>query len=124
MPYLIQKKTDGTIVHQWELHDKALVFGRGQEVENRIDDKEMSRRHFAIEPRNAGFVVRDLDTTNGTWVNSKRVMERELKPGDRILAGQTTFVFEKGLGTIIGELAKEQKGYSTQLGEISKGVKS
>ena len=84
----------------------------------------MSRRHFLIEYKNNAYFVRDLETTNGTWLNAHRILEAELKPGDRLTAGQTHFVFEKGLGTIIGELAQEHKGFRTQLKEISKEAKS
>lgn len=123
MPCLIQKMADGSVVRQWELREKPMVFGRGQDVENNIDDPEMSRRHFIIEYRNRAYFVKDLETTNGTLVNRRKITEAELKPGDHIQAGQTSFVFEKGLGTVMGELAKEQKGYRTQLREISKESK-
>ena len=124
MPCLIQKQSDGTVVQQWELRDRSMVFGRGQEVENKIDDKEMSRRHFQIEHKNGAYLIRDLETTNGTWVNNRRIVEAELKPGDRVIAGKTSFVFEKGLGTIIGELVKDQKGFRTQMKEISREAKT
>ena len=124
MPYLIQKNSDGTVVQQWELKDKPMVFGRGQEADIKVDDREMSRRHFLIEHSQGHYVIRDLDSSNGTWVNVNRIAEGELRPGDRIRAGQTTFVFEKGLGTIIGELAKDQKGFRTQMKEISNEASS
>jgi pSer/pThr/pTyr-binding forkhead associated (FHA) protein len=123
MPCLIQKMPDGSLVRQWELREKPMVFGRGQDVENNVDDREMSRRHFIIEYRNHAYFIKDLGTTNGTSVNDRKITETELNPGDRIRAGQTIFVFDKGLGTIIGELAKEKKGFRTQLREVSKEAK-
>jgi pSer/pThr/pTyr-binding forkhead associated (FHA) protein len=122
MPYLIQKKSDGTMVQQWQLGDQALVIGRGKDTDVRIEDLEMSKRHFVIEYKNGGHFIRDLNSINGTWVNKRPVAETGLKPGDRIRAGQTLFAFEKGLGTVIGELSEERKGYKTALKEITKDI--
>ncbi len=69
----------------------------------------MSRRHFTASPKENAYVMKDLGSTNGTWVNGKRVAEAVLKANDRIHAGQTNFVFTDGLGTIIGRLEKEPK---------------
>ena len=120
MPYITQKRPDGSLVRQWQLGEQTMVFGRGADADVKIDDVEMSKRHFAIEPRNESFHVRDLNSANGTWVNKRVITEAELAPGDQIRAGQTIFVFEKGVGTVIGELAQEKKGYETVLKEISK----
>ncbi|HUK81197.1 MAG TPA: FHA domain-containing protein [Verrucomicrobiae bacterium] len=122
MPYLIQKKADGTMVQQWQLGDQALVFGRGKDVDVKIDDPEMSKRHFQIEYKDGRYLIRDLNSVNGTWVDKRLITEAELTPGNRIRAGQTHFVFEKGLGTVIGEMAKEHKGYETVMREITKDI--
>jgi pSer/pThr/pTyr-binding forkhead associated (FHA) protein len=122
MPYLIQKKPDGTMVQQWQLGDKTLVVGRGKNVDVRIEDAEMSKRHFQIEYKNGGYFLRDLNSINGTWIDKIPITEIVLTPGDRIRAGQTQFAFEKGLGTVIGELAQENRGYETVLKEITKDL--
>jgi pSer/pThr/pTyr-binding forkhead associated (FHA) protein len=124
MPYLIQKQLDGSPVKQWDLKDGSITVGRGDDVEAHVDDTELSRRHFAISHKDNAYVMKDLGSTNGTWVNGKRVAEATLKANDRIHAGQTNFVFTEGLGTIIGKLEKEPKGYSTYIREISKKDKS
>jgi len=46
-----------------------------------------------------------------------------LKPGAKIHAGQSAFVFEEGMSTIMGQLEKDPKGYGTQLRELSKQAK-
>jgi len=122
MPYLIQKKLDGTMVQQWQLGEHPVVVGRGKDVDVKVDDPEMSKRHFCVEYKGGNYYVRDLNSVNGTWINKRPIVEEELKPGERIRAGQTLFAFEKGLGTVIGELAKEDKSYKTALKEITKSI--
>jgi pSer/pThr/pTyr-binding forkhead associated (FHA) protein len=123
MPYLIQKQTDGSTVKQWDLRDKPLTVGRGDKVDARIDDNEMSRQHFVISPKSGGYVIQDQNSQNGTLVNGRRVFEKTLKPNDNIRAGQTLFVFVEGLATVIAKLQDEPKGYRTQIREISKDAK-
>ena len=94
MPYLVKKKIDGTIVEQWEIADKPLTFGRGEQADCRIHDERMSRQHFAIAPNDKGYVIQDLNSTNGTFVNNNRIAgETLLRPNDRIKVGQTILTF-------------------------------
>jgi SARP family transcriptional regulator, regulator of embCAB operon len=98
MPYLVRKKIDGTVVEQWEIADKPVIFGRGDTADCRVEDERMSRQHFAIAPKEKGYVIQDLKSTNGTFVNNVRVTEESaLKPNDRVRVGQTvlTFLAEK-----------------------------
>ncbi len=124
MPYIARKNLDGSIAEKWEILDKALVFGRGDQADVRLNDDRASRQHFAVELKDGVYHVQDLKSTNGTYVNGARVTEAVLKANDRIRAGQTVLIFEttqsKGLSTVIGEMAAEKKGYNTLLGEISK----
>jgi pSer/pThr/pTyr-binding forkhead associated (FHA) protein len=123
VPYLIQKDPNGSTVKQWDLRDKPLTVGRGDQADACIDDQEMSRRHFVISAKNDGYVLQDLNSRNGTLVNGRRTSERALIPNDRIQAGQTNFVFVDGLATVIGKLENESQGYSTYVRELSKDDK-
>jgi pSer/pThr/pTyr-binding forkhead associated (FHA) protein len=119
MPCLIQKTADGDLVKQWELHDKPLTVGRGDKAVARIEDKQMSRLHFTISPKDKVWALTDSTSSNGTWVNGKRVEgEVALKAHDRIRAGETVFVFDDGLSTVIGQLEKEQRHYSSFVREL------
>jgi|SRR5579871_640928 len=124
MPYLIQKQADGSTAKQWDLRDKPLTVGRGDDVHARIDDKEMSRQHFVITPKSGGYAIQDQNSQNGTLVNGRRVTEAMLKPNDNIRAGQTQFVFVEGLATVVEKLQDEPKGYRTYIREISKEDKA
>jgi pSer/pThr/pTyr-binding forkhead associated (FHA) protein len=123
VPYLIQKDLNGSTVKQWDLRDKPLTVGRGDQVDARIEDNEMSRQHFVISPKSDGYVLQDLKSRNGTLVNGQRSSEKALIPNDRIQAGQTHFVFVDGLATVIGKLENEPKGYRTYVQELSKDDK-
>ncbi|MHC4503872.1 MAG: FHA domain-containing protein, partial [Planctomycetota bacterium] len=56
-------------------------------------DKRMSRRHCQLEARDDGDHLQDLESTNGTWVNSQKVKEALLKPGDLLRIGFTELEF-------------------------------
>ena len=119
MPYLIQKKPDGTLVKQWDLKDKPLSVGRGDQVHAKIDDPIMSRKHFAVLPKGNGYCVQDLGSHNGTWLNNVKVSEAVLKANDQIKAGQTHFVFVDALSTMIDKIEQESRGYATYVRELS-----
>jgi len=127
MAYIVRKKLDGSALDRWEITDKPLTFGRGDEADIQIKDERMSRQHFVVGPKGDKFFVRDLNSTNGTFLNNNRITEQELKPHDKIRAGQTVVVFEieksKGVATVINEMSAEGKGYKTLLGEITKQAK-
>jgi pSer/pThr/pTyr-binding forkhead associated (FHA) protein len=54
--------------------DRELVLGR-ERVDVLLDDPEISRRHAIIRPVERGVSVEDLGSTNGTYVNGKRITE-------------------------------------------------
>ncbi len=56
-----------------------------------LDDATMSRDHFALEAGVAAVVLRDLGSTNGTFVNGTRLERRILQEGDALGAGECTF---------------------------------
>ena len=71
----------------------TTVIGRGEQADVRIDDDAMSRRHTEASYRNLEFRVRDLDSSNGTFLNGSEVKEYALRNGDKIMAGETLFLF-------------------------------
>ena len=73
----------------------GLEFTIGREPSNSLcaPDLAVSRRHCAISGGPERFVLRDLDSRNGTFVNGLPVREHLLRHGDRIKAGETVLVF-------------------------------
>ena len=76
-----------------------FVVGRSRECNVRVDDGNVSRRHFElVQDGPTTWVVADLGSTNGTEVNGRRVSGRKrLDDGDRISAGGTELVFGRSL---------------------------
>jgi DNA-binding NtrC family response regulator len=60
----------------------------------RLGNETVSRYHFEIEPTQLGFVLRDLGSTNGTFVDGYRVREIYLPKRSSIKAGEVTLAFE------------------------------
>ena len=71
-----------------------LRIGRDASNDFQISDSKVSRQHCLIERNGDEVILRDLGSSNGTYVNGKRVSEVSLSPGDRILLGTTELVFE------------------------------
>ncbi|MEO6323388.1 MAG: FHA domain-containing serine/threonine-protein kinase [Thermoanaerobaculia bacterium] len=74
-----------------------LFVGRAREAQLSVDaDKFFSRFHLVIEVNPPNVYLRDLGSTNGTFVNGSpdRVKEALLKGGDRVLAGRTVLRIE------------------------------
>ena len=71
----------------------ATTIGRDASSQLSIPDHLMSRRHCALELASGSVTLRDLGSSNGTYVNSIPVRERVLKHGDRIRAGDTVLLF-------------------------------
>ena len=76
-----------------------VVVGRSRECDVRVDDGNVSRRHFElVQDGPTTWVVSDLGSTNGTEVNGRRVSgRRKLDDGDRITIGSTELVFGRTL---------------------------
>ncbi len=62
----------------------ATVIGRAPECEITVQAEEISRRHALLKPVGDGLSVEDLDSSNGTWINGRRVQQGFLDPGDEL----------------------------------------
>ncbi|MCH8275032.1 MAG: FHA domain-containing protein [Armatimonadetes bacterium] len=86
---------DGPISGQrFPLGTGEMIAGREAAGIQLSFDQSASRRHAAFVTGPAGVMVRDLGSTNGTLVNSVRVQEMALRPGDTVKIGSTTFRLE------------------------------
>lgn len=78
---------------------QTALIGRASWAELAVPtDSEMSGRHFTLECDEFRCTLRDFRGSNGTHLNGGRVSEAVLRSGDRIVAGQTTFVVHIGGG--------------------------
>jgi hypothetical protein len=73
-----------------------LVIGRTHEADVVLGDPEVSRRHARLECENGIVYVRDLESSNGTFLNGRRVNEAiEVRRGDEIDVGTTRLTVEE-----------------------------
>lgn len=70
----------------------VTTIGRKPSCNFRIPVPTVSREHCRIELRNGTALVRDLGSSNGTFVNHKQVREKSLKPGDTLTIGPVNFI--------------------------------
>ena len=91
MSFLYQVQSDGTQVNRWELGDKPFVVGRDDYADACVEDEKLSRSHFLITREGAEFAVIDLNSSNGTQVNGRKVTAHRLRPNEVILAGESLF---------------------------------
>jgi DNA-binding NtrC family response regulator len=83
---------DSTRNQQIEIGD-FLTLGREASNHIALEDGFASNKHARIERKPIGFVLRDLRSRNGTFLNGARIFEAQLSDGDRIRVGQTDLFF-------------------------------
>jgi hypothetical protein len=85
------------------------VIGRVEGNDVVIEDDSISRRHAEIRKSGPGYVVRDLESANGTFLNGERVSEAPLRPGDTIKFGVVEFSYSGPAMARGGDGGKEKK---------------
>jgi signal transduction histidine kinase/pSer/pThr/pTyr-binding forkhead associated (FHA) protein len=101
---------------QFELSEGLLGVGRDASNPIRLHDTEVSRRHAEFFGTEDGFMVRDVGSANGTYVNGQKVGQKPLQTGDRIQIGQTVLAFITGRG----ETAQAKNDLADQINLISR----
>jgi signal transduction histidine kinase len=90
--FVIQGHNQGTR-YDLAAQPGAVTIGRDSGNVVRLDDIEVSRRHAEVRRAGDGFTVDDLNSSNGTFVNDRRVERAALSGGDRIRIGRTVMVY-------------------------------
>ena len=70
------------------LSGETVHIGRGLSAELRLDEKSVSRRHAILAPRPGGARILDDRSSNGTFVNGRRIQQADLHSGDVIVLGR------------------------------------
>jgi hypothetical protein len=81
---------------RFALEGEVTRAGRHPESEIFLDDITVSRRHAEFVRRGNGYVVRDVGSLNGTYLNRERIEEAELSSGDEVQIGKFKLVFISG----------------------------
>ena len=75
------------------LDARVIECGRSMSTDLPLDDDAVSRHHARFASTGTSYLVTDLGSTNGTFVNDASVRERTLRDGDQIKIGHTIFKF-------------------------------
>ena len=94
VPHLKGRFPDGS-TGDFPLGD-LTTMGRHPSNTIRLVDREVSKEHANIERMGRDFILRDLGSSNGTFVNGRRVAELRLRDGDEITLGASKLVFHIG----------------------------
>jgi hypothetical protein len=85
---------------RYPLMGPITVLGRDDSADIILDDPGVSRRHSEVRVTHDGphlvVSIRDLDSTNGTFVNGERVSSQRLSGGDQVTVGRTSATFRAG----------------------------
>jgi two-component system cell cycle response regulator len=83
---------------RYVLNDSVMTIGRGASNHIVVSSDAVSRQHAQLERRGTDFVVSDLNSTNGTFINNerKRPSSSRLNRGDQLRVGDTVFKFLSG----------------------------
>jgi pSer/pThr/pTyr-binding forkhead associated (FHA) protein len=76
----------------------TVTVGRAQDSDIQLQEQGISRRHARLDRRSQGWIITDLGSTNGTFVNGRRLAPQEghaLRTGDRITIGSSVFAFRE-----------------------------
>ena len=73
--------------------DSATSIGRAKGNDVVVDDRAISSQHCRIRPLGGVYELIDLKSTNGTFVNERKVARTNLSPGDTIKLGETAMQF-------------------------------
>jgi diguanylate cyclase (GGDEF)-like protein len=81
-----------SVGEMYKINDEVTTIGRGNNADVHIVDDGISRKHCEIAHSGNQILVRDLGSTNGTFLNGNRISEHVLQDGDKIQVGSTTIL--------------------------------
>ncbi len=92
--YVIRGKDSG---QHFPIRGSVATIGREATNQIRLRDTEVSRNHAQVRrTANSGHKIVDNGSSNGTYVNSRRIESKELQSGDRVQVGRTLLIYTGG----------------------------
>ncbi|MBN2339931.1 MAG: diguanylate cyclase [Deltaproteobacteria bacterium] len=94
---LVQIYPPGTdLGKKWVLNKPQISIGRGANNDIVIETQAVSRRHSILELNDKQRILRDMNSTNGTYINGEKISSRQLQPGDQVKIGDRVFKYLVG----------------------------
>jgi two-component system NtrC family sensor kinase len=88
--FVIQGRDQGS---RFQLEESVHTLGRTQNNSVRLHDTEVSREHAELVRRGDHYILRDLKSSNGTYVNGRPATEHELVSGDQLQFGKSLLLY-------------------------------
>src|SRR5688572_24827875 len=88
--FVIQGRDQG---RRFDLPQDVVTIGRDNANGVQLHDSEVSRQHAEIKDADGGYVLTDLKSSNGTFINEQQIEDRRLSNGDRVQIGRTLLIF-------------------------------
>jgi pSer/pThr/pTyr-binding forkhead associated (FHA) protein len=83
----------------FDLNIERSTVGRVEDNTLQIADASVSSHHAEIILRGTDILIRDLNSTNGTFINDEQITEKVLRPGQKLRFGQVELKIEDGTTT-------------------------
>lgn len=89
----IELNYQGKTLATYETENEQINVGRNRQNDIQIDNLAVSGSHAAIKKVMSTYYIEDLESTNGTFVNEKKIKKYELLDGDEVIIGKHSLVF-------------------------------
>ncbi|MFC1866586.1 FHA domain-containing protein [Thermodesulfobacteriota bacterium] len=96
------------VVKEYPLMKESITIGRNEDNTITVDNLAVSGYHARIDIAGSDFILTDLQSTNGTFVNDSKVVSHKLSHGDNVIVGKHIILFV-GTGREADTGAQEQK---------------
>lgn len=84
----------GTI---YKLDKDTITLGRNPQCDIFLNDMTVSRMHAQLDLSGGCFILKDVDSFNGVWVNNTNIDSKTLRSGDFIQIGKFAFVYDEDI---------------------------
>jgi len=81
------------VIKEYPLLKESLTIGRNEDNTVVIDNLAVSGYHARVDPAGSDFLLTDLQSTNGTFVNNEKVTSHKLQHGDKVIVGKHVLLF-------------------------------
>jgi pSer/pThr/pTyr-binding forkhead associated (FHA) protein len=104
--------------------DRTATIGRVEDNAFQIAEQSISSHHCEVFLRGGDVVVKDLDSTNGTFINDEKITEGVLKPGQTLRLGQVELRLETGTAGVPAQSASSTPPVAPPTKKSTKAIRS